>query len=138
MLLSSALFPWTLLFQRVLRTNRHFLMQVCACIAIRRKRTAMKKNDYLCAAFIIATQYSNVAVLPHGRKLNEDKIVFVKYERVGLYCALNKTELSHLHGPSLMQSRIVYRIGGAVTRTRTGIAPMGIAVNTSWPGFSRL
>lgn len=71
-------------------------------------------------------------------ELNSDKVGFTKYATAVKYCAFSEHELSHLSEPTVTQNRIVYRVGGHVTRTKPGIADHGVVVLYYWPDYSRI
>ena len=88
---------------------------------------------------IIATQEGNtVHMLPREREPNLDKIVFSSLASAAKYCGVPTSELRHLINTVISQSRVVYKVGGPIARSATGIAAPGIVLYPSWPGYTRL
>ena len=91
-----------------------------------------EKQRLALRAFVAQSEGDNAFLIPRGRKLNEDKIVFQKYEEAALYCGLDIVDLGHLCGPTMVQGKVWYRVAGPITHTQTGIAEIGISLYTSW------
>lgn len=45
-------------------------------------------------------------MMPRRRELNEGKIGFQNYLSAGMCFGLDKSDLSHLHGPSMLQGKL--------------------------------
>ena len=65
-----------------------------------------EKQRLALGAFVAQCEGDNAFLIPRGRELNEDKIVFQKYEEVALYCGLDIVDLGHLCGPTMVQGKV--------------------------------
>ncbi len=75
-----------------------------------------------------------VYLLPLGRELNGDKIVFSTYAGAEKYCDVTADELLHLNGTCASLNRLCYKVGRPIARTATGIAAPGILLFRLRPG----
>ena len=68
-------------------------------------------------AFILATEEDNLFRLPRGRELNDNKIIFNSHVSAASYCGVDKGEIQHLGGPTVVRKNVYYRVWGPVART---------------------
>jgi len=106
-------------------------------------RASCSEQEWLGLRSMSAEENKKAEVLssygfPLGKELNYDRLAFCTYETAGKYCALRVSDFRHIYGPRIVQGRSCFIVPGTVSRTDKKIAPPGVLVMRTWPGYYRL